>query len=198
MREERFETAAMLRDSLFAIEHIQDHVLALTEEEITIAQGAPRKRIEGYDISHLSGEHSIGVMVVTHLDGKRLTFDSSSYRKFRIRSVVGIDDTKSIAEVVARRLGHPEWPAPDLIVIDGGIGQYNAVKRVAGNAKPIIVACAKGPKRNKIDLHYRGHDFADWTEILGELPRICATMTREAHRFAITHVRLAKRKALLR
>ena len=73
----------------------------------------PPRRIEGYDISHQSGENTVGSMVV-FVNG---VADRSEYRKFKLRTSTN-DDLKSMKEVLSRRLKHTEWEYPDLIILD--------------------------------------------------------------------------------
>jgi excinuclease ABC subunit C len=88
------------------------------------------ERLEAYDISHLGGTHTVGSMVVFK-DGKP---DKNSYRRFRIKTVPGIDDYAALGEVITRRLS-PERKAdkrfaaslPDAVLIDGGKGQLSSV-----------------------------------------------------------------------
>ena len=99
---------------------------ALTE--LTQALNLARRplHIEGFDIAHVNGSHTVAAMVVFR-DGKP---HNSSYRRYRIRTLNGaIDDFESMREVVARRytrLKNEHQELPDLIIIDGGIGQVNA------------------------------------------------------------------------
>lgn len=87
------------------------------------------ERIEGYDISNLQGKQSSGSMVV--LDNGEI--DKSQYRKFKINKgeTKGekTNDYGSHQEMMKRRLKHLEWNLPDLIIIDGGLGQVRAVKK---------------------------------------------------------------------
>ena len=83
-------------------------------------------RIEGYDVAHISGTAMVGVMTVI-VDGEP---EKNEYRKFKIKTVRGADDTASLTEVLERRFGHPEWPYPRLIVVDGGVAQKNRAERV--------------------------------------------------------------------
>lgn len=135
----QFEKAAKAKRQLFAIKHIQD--ISLIKEEFrnesdislgNTVTGEPKKkfRIESYDIAHTSGTDVVGVMVVT--DDKLP--QKADYRVFNIKGENGEggtnNDTASLKEVVRRRLNHPEWQFPDVMLIDGGIGQYNAIKEV--------------------------------------------------------------------
>ena len=81
------------------------------------------KRIEGYDISNIQGQLSVGSMVV-FVDGKP---DTNEYRKFKIKTVKGANDFASLAEVLKRRFVRDGWSAPDLVLLDGGKGQLSAV-----------------------------------------------------------------------
>ncbi len=80
-------------------------------------------RIECFDISNISGKHATGSMVV-FVEGEK---DSSQYRRFKIKYVQNVpDDFAMMQEILQRRLRHPEWSMPDLIIVDGGKGQVSA------------------------------------------------------------------------
>ncbi len=114
------------------------------------------ERIEVYDNSHISGTNMVGGMVVAGLEG----FRKGAYRKFNIKAADAGDDYGMMREVMARRFGRAikddidrgseEWP--DLLLIDGGLGQFNAVKEVLQEMGVwedlTVVAIAKGPDRN--------------------------------------------------
>ena len=114
------------------------------------------ERIEVYDNSHISGSNMVGGMVVAGLEG----FRKGAYRKFNIRQAEAGDDYGMMREVMTRRFGRAikddidrgseEWP--DLLLIDGGLGQFNAVKEVLQEMGVwedlTVVAIAKGPDRN--------------------------------------------------
>jgi excinuclease ABC subunit C len=125
------------------------------------------------------------------------------YRKFRIKTVVGSNDFASMAEVLRRRLtraakGEKGWPLPQIMVIDGGEGQVNAVRRVMeelGVYVPII-GIAKGFDRRQDRLVFDRTD-----------PRVSAVANRgkevfqmardESHRFAVSyHRKLRGKKSL--
>jgi len=158
---QNFEQAAILRDQAIGIEDVIAHRLHLTktsakkknkrmiwrttEKNIIMALGipAPIVRVEGYDISHVSGANSTGSMVV-FTDGLP---DRDNYRMFKIKTVKGISDVDMLKEVIHRRLQHHEWQFPDLMVIDGGKPQLNAVMSViaveAHSLDRRVVALAK-------------------------------------------------------
>lgn len=79
-------------------------------------------RIECIDISHISGTNAVGSLVV--LDHGMI--NTSLYRKFSIRLIKGQNDTEMIKQVITRRLRHPEWAVPNLLIVDGGKTQLNA------------------------------------------------------------------------
>ena len=79
-------------------------------------------RVEGYDISNISGTEATGSMVV-FANGRPA---KSEYRKFKIKTVRGANDVAMHYEVMRRRLAHREWPYPDIIVMDGGKPQLHA------------------------------------------------------------------------
>lgn len=108
---------------------------ALEELQKLFKLDKPPRRIEAYDISHNQADFPVGSRVV-FIDGKR---EPSLYRKFNIRDVDGIDDYASLRETLSRRFkrawlngaGGPvaennPWSIPDVIIVDGGIGQLNA------------------------------------------------------------------------
>jgi excinuclease ABC subunit C len=173
-RTTEYEKAEKAKRQLFALQHIQD-VALIGEEKIRDAGRRPQtERIEGYDISNISGTSAVGSMVV-FLGGEP---ERNEYRKFRIRTVFGPDDTGMMKEVLTRRFRNA-WPKPDLILIDGGAGQVNAAREVLRKfeLKIPIVGLAKGPERKRNDLIGKIPEFTDLKTLI---------RTRdEAHRFAI-------------
>lgn len=108
-----FESAQNVRNTLYALSHIQD-VSLIKAEKGNVRRGF---RIEAYDIAHMSGKNTVGVMTVV-IDGE---IEKSEYKKFKISKDVN-DDVAGLKEILTRRISHPEWSMPNLIVIDGGIG----------------------------------------------------------------------------
>ena len=120
-----FEHAAGLRDKVFALEHLRD--VALMGHEVLLPQKfSGVARIEGYDISNISGTNAVGSMVVFE-NGEP---QKSEYRKFAIKTVSGSNDFAMMREVLARRFRHPEWRLPDLVLVDGGRGQVGVAEEV--------------------------------------------------------------------
>ncbi len=112
-----------------------------------ILQVSSLERIECIDISTLNGKWSTGSIVV-FTDGIP---DTNEYRRFRIKAAGIPNDVAMLTEVINRRFSHPEWPFPNLLVVDGGKGQVTAAKHapvpVVGLAKrfeEIIVPLGQG------------------------------------------------------
>lgn len=106
---------------------------ALNELAALLGMSNPPRYIESYDISNIAGSENVAGMIVFK-DGRP---HKSAYRKFKIKSFVGQDDYRSMAEVIGRRLDEYKKGAdeafavlPDLILLDGGRGQLSAVKAV--------------------------------------------------------------------
>jgi len=184
-----FERAAELRNRIFALEHIHD--VALLGGEVDQADSrVAAVRIEAYDVAHLGGDASVGVMTV-HEGG---AIDKDSYRKFRLRGEHAGDDLSALEEVLRRRAKHPEWPAPDILVVDGGLLQKGVADRVTGEggvfANVRIVGVVKNRKHQPERLIGDGPAIADHRrEIL--------LANAEAHRFAISYHRRRRGKDFL-
>lgn len=127
-----FEQAHELKRKIFALKHIQD--VALIKDDMRTYRDDRQYRIEAYDIAHLQGSNQVGVMTVV-VSGERVP---SEYRTFTIKTVQGANDALALTEVLERRLTHPEWAMPALIVMDGGTGQRNAAQKVLEKAGIII------------------------------------------------------------
>lgn len=125
-------------EQLRALRQLQDVSLIAQESDL----GEKKiSRIEGYDISHLSGQESYGAMVVFS-NGEA---DRSQYRLFKIKRAPAGDDERSLAEVLERRFQHSDWPKPDLIMIDGGTPQINFLAHTlaANNLKIPLIGISK-------------------------------------------------------
>ncbi|MFA5169276.1 MAG: UvrB/UvrC motif-containing protein [Candidatus Paceibacterota bacterium] len=182
---QNFEEAKRLRNQIFSLGKIRDFAL-LDKTFLEKKMINPIKRIEGYDISNLGNEAMVGSMVV--FDGAGPI--KSEYKKFKIRGVLGQSDVDCLKEVLERRIKHVDWPIPDLILVDGGKPQVNAVKKIVEKKVP-VVGIAKGPDRKKNEF------FFDMDKGLVERNKELLIRVRdEAHRFAINYQRDLKRKSL--
>jgi len=150
--------------------------------------------IECFDISHLSGTSTVGSMVQFR-NGKP---DKSNYRRFRIRTVKGIDDFKAIGEVVRRRytrLLKENRSFPNLIIIDGGRGQLNSALSILediGVTTPVI-SIAKRIEELYIPGRIRPLLLKKDDIALQYIQQI----RDEAHRFAIKYNRLLRTKKVI-
>lgn len=181
---EKFELASRLRDQIFAINHIHDVALIKNRPEV-----GPKDnfRIEAYDIAHTAGSEVVGVMaVVTGFDP-----DKDSYRKFKLKADRN-DDIGNLKEIISRRLGHPEWPAPNLVVIDGGRGQYYAAKQIlfeAGVFWPVVSVV-------KDDRHRPKDIIGDKENLNQEDLDAVILANAESHRFALSYHRQRRGRML--
>lgn len=184
-----FEKAAVVRNQIFALKHIRDIALISNDQILDTKYQIPDTRIEAYDISNIGGDYATGSMVV--FAGAKP--DKSQYRKFKIKTVSGIDDVAMMREILTRRFRN-NWPKPDLILLDGGKGHLNMAENVVaqfGRDIP-VVAVAKGPMRKKIDLYYNKKALA-FREIISD-NRLVERIRSEAHRFAIGYHKKLRRK----
>ncbi len=199
-RRRDFEGAARLRDQIRAIGALYSGTGDINyfkeAEQLQRAIGLGRRlvRIECFDISNIMGNQSVGSMV-SFLNGKP---DKNNYRRFRIKTVVGIDDFQMIAEIVRRRYTRLQKEGsgfPDLIVIDGGKGQLGAAMKELKklNLSRAVIALAKREeeifipgKRNPIKL---SHDS------LGL--KLLMRVRDEAHRFGLKYHTLLRAKKFL-
>lgn len=233
-----FELAAEARDQLFGLKELKRKIVFSDKEFLDISSDQalkqlqellglekPPRRIEGYDISHHSGENTVGSMVV-FINGASAR---SEYRKFKIRTSTK-DDLKSMKEVITRRLKHEEWDFPDLIILDGGETQINAVlpliepynipvvgrnksgdhtrsagvnlvipeySKLRGSRSAPVAGLAREPRG---DGRERRDPKLEYLELLpgSHIARLIARIDEEAHRFAITYHSLLKRKKMLK
>jgi excinuclease ABC subunit C len=157
---------------------------------------APR-RIEGFDISNTMGNQSVASMVVWE-DGRMKKAD---YRRFKIQTVAGANDFASMKEVVTRRYEREENLArPDLILIDGGLGQLAAalegLKEAGHQGLPILgLAKARGDKEERVFLAGRKNPIV--LKPQSPSTHLLQRIRDEAHRFAITFHRKLRGKSLV-
>ncbi len=158
------------------------------------------ERIEIYDNSHIQGSYAIGAMVVANGDG----FDKKSYRTFNIKNdAVTNDDFAMMKEVLSRRFDKlTPQNKPDVILIDGGLGQLNAVHEALKEydlSDITVIAISKGIERNagKEFYHIKGKEsFA--LEYRSSLAFYLQNLRDEAHRFAIGTHRKKRAKSVFK
>lgn len=147
------------------------------------------ERMECFDISHTQGIETVASMVVFE-HGRPA---KQEYRRFKLKTVQGkTDDFKSMAEIMGRRYGERDWPAPDLIVIDGGKGQLHAalpIIREAGCEAPVI-SLAKRIEEVFVEGRSDSIILSHHTPEL----QLLQAIRDEAHRFAITYHRSLRGK----
>ena len=186
---------------------------AMTELEEELSLPLPLRRMECYDISHIQGSNSVGSMVVFE-DGKP---KPAHYRRFKVKTVDGVDDYESIREVLRRRfkrlaaaraaagheasgqedVKHDSWGViPDLVLIDGGKGQLSAALEVFLELGLDDIPLSSLAKENE-------WLFVPHTPEPIVLPRdsqalyLVQRIRDEAHRFAITYHRNLRSKSSL-
>jgi excinuclease ABC subunit C len=210
-KELQFEKAARLRDEMRSLQnlnlrgnladHAQPEVFYVDPrrglkglKQVLKLDSVPRT-IDGVDIAHLAGNEMVGSLV-RFVDG--LPF-KPGYRRYRIKSVTGIDDFASIREVVTRRiqsLREHDEPFPDLWLIDGGKGQLNSALAAFDALKiapPTVISLAK--REEEIYIPGRSDPI-----VLGRRSfalRLLQYVRDEAHRFAQHYHHLLRTKRTL-
>jgi excinuclease ABC subunit C len=155
------------------------------------------KRIEGFDISNTMGNQSVASMVVWE-EGR---MKKSDYRRFKIASVEGANDFASMHEVVTRRYGRMEdLVLPDLVLIDGGLGQLasaRAALQEVGRPELAVIglAKAKGEKDERVYLPGRKNPIV--LRANSPATHLLQRVRDEAHRFAVTFHRTLRGKTLV-
>jgi len=188
-----YEEAAIIRDRIFAFQHINDTALIKRERSLEQYKNIPT-RIEAYDISNIGKDFAVGSMVV--FTGGEI--DKAEYRKFRIKYSISSNkyqnDPEMINQIITRRFNHQEWERPNLILIDGGKGQLSAAIKALKNYKLMIpiIAIAKGPTRRGFKLFKNALS----AKILLDR-KFLESIRDEAHRFAISYHRKIRNKSLL-
>lgn len=200
-REKNFEQAAKIRDQLQAIGALYsgspDVNYYKEAEQLQRALGLPRmpERIEGFDISNIMGEQSVGSMVSFFM-GKP---DKGEYRRFRIKEVCGIDDFKMIAEIVRRRyrrLKQEGLAFPDLIMIDGGKGQLAAASGELEKLRISIAIVSLAKQEEEIFLPGKRNPVVLSRQSLGL--KLLQRVRDEAHRFALAYHRNLRARNMLK
>jgi excinuclease ABC subunit C len=183
-----FEKAGRLRDTIFALGHIRD-VALLGDIADGDTQESDPVRIEAYDVAHLAGRSSVGVMTVCHGAAP----DKDGYRKFLLRGRHAGNDLAALGEILRRRLKHGEWPKPDIVAVDGSTSQFRVAEDLfveAGWSDVRLVGIVKNAKHQPERL------IGDSAAIL-EYRRAILLANAEAHRFALSYHRKRRGKDFL-
>lgn len=211
-----FERAAVLRDQIFALEKLDERErrsLDASEDwqpEVTVFSGDPRKglislqktlgmdepirAVEGIDIAHLQGGETVGSKVA-FIDGRPF---KDGYRRYKVKTATN-DDYMALREVVSRRYrdaggGHELYP--DVILIDGGLGQLHAALEAFAQLEikpPMVISLAK--KEEVIHMQERAEPIKLGRENAGL--KLCQAIRDEAHRFAQHYHHILRRKQVL-
>ena len=206
-----YERAAQLRDNIAAISQMGERVRleAVTEQDVTghiaasravtdlqqaLGLSAPPFHIECFDVSHFHGRQTVASMVCFRAG----VANKDHYRRFKIRTVEGVDDFASIAEVVARRykrMLRESRKLPDLILIDGGKGQLNAAAAALKNIGAIAPLASLAKRIEEVFLPGR----VDSMILAPNRPalHLLQRLRDEAHRFGVAYHRLLRGKTLL-
>jgi len=204
-----FERAAGLRDTLFLLQKaVRQHARVaptpqmrkeaaargVAELQDALELPSPPAVIEAFDISNISGTYAVASMVCA-VDGMPA---KNRYRRFRIKTVKGIDDPAMMAEVVRRRvtaLREEKAPFPDLILVDGGITQLRAARAVLEELDCPEIPTAGLAKRYE-ELHWADDGPPLRLDKDSEALRVLQRLGDEAHRFAITYHRTLRSRRI--
>jgi excinuclease ABC subunit C len=204
----QFERAARIRDEIQALQNlnlrgrvdkdVQPEVFQIDPKKglrglkQVLGLGEVPRTIEGIDIAHLGGNETVASLV-SFIDG--LPF-KPGYRRYRIKSVQGVDDFASIREVVTRRfrrLANEETAFPDILLIDGGKGQLNAALdafRLLHVEPPCLISLAKQEE----EIYRPGEAEPLRLSRHAAALRLLQYVRDEAHRFAQHYHHILRRK----
>lgn len=205
-----FEKARRIRDEIAALQNLDLRGDKDRDEQPEVFPIDPKKgliglrkvlglaktprTIEGMDIAHLGGTDTVASLV-SFLDG--LPF-KPGYRRFKIRSVAGVDDFASMREVVSRRfrrLREEDEVFPDILLIDGGKGQLNAALdafKALGIDPPCVISLAKQEE----EIFRPGEAESIKLSRRSAALRLVQYVRDEAHRFAQHYHHMLRRKRL--
>ncbi|MFB0552038.1 MAG: UvrB/UvrC motif-containing protein [Phycisphaerae bacterium] len=206
-----YEKAAMFRDRIRLIERldrrgtpdedVQPEVFAAdpTEALIKLRQllktPEPVRIIEGIDVANIGGAEAVGSLV-KFIDGRPF---KSGYRRFKIKTVKGIDDYAMIGEVVKRRYkyalrGEELWP--DLVLIDGGLGHLRAAEKAFREMKAPAITIASIAKKEE-DIYLQGKNKPLKLPANSPVRKLLQYIRDEAHRFAQHYHHILRDKKML-
>lgn len=183
-----------------ALQHIQDVSLIQRDSDIEnyklirqLADENSTQRIEGYDISHLSGKETYGSMVVFTNNQP----DKNEYRLFKIKHAPANDDLHALEEMITRRFNHPEWQRPDLIMIDGGTPQISHIQKTLDNLN-INIPIVGISKYSGDELVFPLKAGKLERENSKNIKEILLRVRDEAHRFALKNSRKNRKSTFIK
>jgi len=206
-----YEKAAMFRDRIRLIERldrrgtpdenvqpevfVSDPTEALVQLQNLLQKTEPVRIIEGIDVANISGAESVGSLV-KFIDGKPF---KSGYRRFKIKTVKGIDDYAMIAEVVRRRYkyalrGEELWP--DLVLIDGGLGHLRAAEAAFREMNAPVPKIASIAKKEE-EIYLQGSRKPLKLPANSPARKLLQYVRDEAHRFAQHYFHILRSKKLI-
>lgn len=191
---EKLKLIQMIEKNI-SINHEEKKENVLEDLKVLLGLDYDLSVLEVYDISNLRNEYIVGAYV-TYDDNK---LNKSKYRKFKIRSTNTQNDVLCMEEVIKRRIKHIEdWGMPDLILIDGGKAQTNAVKSIlrSENIDIPVIGLIKDDKhrtRGIIDLKGNVVDLSEVSEYK-KVFNFLTFLQDEVHRFVITYHRSLRDK----
>ncbi len=214
-----FEAAAKLRNSIRNLGELQRQIVfgrdefldmskdqALVDLRALLGLSELPKRIEGYDISHMSGTNNVASMVVA-TNGLA---DKAEYRKFKLH-IPGNNDFAHMNEALSRRFsGRHDWALPDLLLIDGGKGQLDAALKILEEKNLTIPTIGLAKREEEIVIHKTrsnvqiatmspiSQESDDFAMILldknSHVVKLLQRLRDESHRFAVSYHTHLKRK----
>ncbi|OVE74013.1 hypothetical protein BVX94_01965 [bacterium B17] len=205
----KFEEAASLRDILLKLQETikkrarvaptaamkrEDAAKAVRELRDVLGLKKIPRVVEGYDISNISGTHSVGSMVC-FVDGMSRR---NRYRRFRIKTVEGSDDPGMMAEVIKRRFGRMKKEGgepPDLVIVDGGITQVHAARGELDKLGLSTIPVAGLAKRYE-EIYWEDGKPTILLDKRANALKMLQRLRDEAHRFALTYHRHLRGKRI--
>jgi excinuclease ABC subunit C len=216
-KKKQFEQADEIKRKIFALNHIND--VALIKDDIAKPNNLFEKssdllvsnsarhfqkdnlvsrgvfRIEAYDIAHLSGSNMVGAFVVIDLpageagDGE---LNPKEYRTFNIKGFTASNDAGALGQVISRRLNHPEWQIPNLIIADGNQIQKNVIEKELKNRglKIPVVAVVKDDK-------HKAKAMMGDVDIIKKYKKQILLANTEVHRFVLKTHKIKRSKNFL-
>ncbi|MCE5339663.1 MAG: excinuclease ABC subunit UvrC [Planctomycetaceae bacterium] len=206
-----YEAAAMYRDRIRLIENLDkrgsldenvqpevfftDPTESLEKLQKLLGSANHIRIIEGFDIAHIGGSETVGSLV-RFIDGKPF---KAGYRRYKIKTVKGVDDYACLKEVLLRRFFHAaagEELWPDLVLIDGGIGQLHAAEDAFKELKVIPPVLASLAKKEEI-IFVSGKNEPLKLPANNPAKKLLQYVRDESHRFAQHYHHILRRKKML-